>query len=62
MNGIDANREDIDDYLKELENMSDHALSLLSTLREVRLSIFLRHCNSCSQLTNLLRLLSISLL
>lgn len=36
VNDTDAKRENIDEYLKELETMSDEQLSLLSTLREVR--------------------------
>ena len=35
VNDTDANRDNIDDYLKELEQLSGHQLSLLSTLREV---------------------------
>ena len=36
VNDTDAKRENIDEYLKELETMSDEQLSLLSSLREVR--------------------------
>lgn len=31
----DANRENIEDYLEELENLSNEQMSLISTLREV---------------------------
>ena len=34
VNDTDANRDNIDEYLKELERLSDQQLSLLSTLRE----------------------------
>ena len=35
VNDTDANRDNMDEYLKELEGLSDQQLSLLSTLREV---------------------------
>ncbi len=35
VNDTDANRDNIDEYMKELEKLSDQQLSLLSTLREV---------------------------
>jgi hypothetical protein len=35
VNDTDANRDNIDEYMKELEQLSDQQLSLLSTLREV---------------------------
>mmetsp|Transcript_8310 Transcript_8310/g.18068 ORF Transcript_8310/g.18068 Transcript_8310/m.18068 type:complete len:1477 (-) Transcript_8310:75-4505(-) len=38
VNDTDANRENIDEYLKELDNISCQQLSLLSTLRESLLS------------------------
>lgn len=38
VNDTDANRDNIDEYLKELQSMSDESLSLLSTLREVSIN------------------------
>ena len=35
VNDTDANRENIDEYMKELEHLSDQQLVLLSTLGEV---------------------------
>lgn len=35
VNDTDANRDNIDEYMKELGNLSDQQLSLISTLREV---------------------------
>jgi hypothetical protein len=35
VNDTDANRENIDEYLIKLEQLSDQQLSLLGTLREV---------------------------
>jgi hypothetical protein len=35
VNDTDANRDNIDEYMKELEQLSDQQLSLLSTMREV---------------------------
>ena len=34
VNDTDANRDNIDEYLKELEELSDEQLNLLSTLRD----------------------------
>ena len=34
VNDTDSNRDNIDEYLKELEELSDEQLSLLSTLRD----------------------------
>jgi len=36
VNDTDANRENIDEYMKELEHLSDQQLVLLSTLGQVR--------------------------
>ena len=41
VNDTDANRENIDAYLKELEQLSDEQLSLLSTLREVSVIVLI---------------------
>jgi archaellum biogenesis ATPase FlaH len=35
VNDTDTNRENIDEYMKELEHLSDQQLVLLSTLGEV---------------------------
>ena len=35
VNDTDANRDNIDEYMKELEHLSDQQLVLLSTLGEV---------------------------